>query len=96
MRLFDISAVFDRSDPLKRNFVIRMRCAFTPSVRSIARCSNFKVGHTQKTVTKGQCCDCVLFVHLQPIYCSASLKFGKTEQTRGKFQGVLLSLSLSE
>ena len=24
---------------------------------------------------------------LQPIYCSASLKFGKTEKTRGKFQG---------
>ena len=37
--------VFDRRDPLKRNFVVRMRCAFTPSVRSIARCSNFKV-HT--------------------------------------------------
>lgn len=35
--------VFDRCDPLKRNFVVRMRCAFTPSVRSIARCSNFKV-----------------------------------------------------
>ena len=38
-----VFTVFDRSDPLKRNFVIRMRCAFTPSVRSIARCSNFKV-----------------------------------------------------
>ena len=30
-------------DPLRRNFVVRMRCAFTPSVRSILRCSNFKV-----------------------------------------------------
>lgn len=30
-------------DPLRRNFVVRMRCAFTPSVRSITRCSNFKV-----------------------------------------------------
>ncbi|XP_019850799.1 PREDICTED: single-minded homolog 2-like [Amphimedon queenslandica] len=29
-------------DPLRRNFVVRMRCAFTPSVRSITRCSNFK------------------------------------------------------
>lgn len=30
-------------DPMRRNFVVRMRCAFTPSVRSILRCSNFKV-----------------------------------------------------
>ena len=28
---------------LRRNFVVRMRCAFTPSVRSVTRCSNFKV-----------------------------------------------------
>ncbi len=27
----------------RRNFVARMRCAFTPSVRSVTRCSNFKV-----------------------------------------------------
>jgi PAS domain-containing protein len=68
----DSEHVFDRSDPLKRNFVVRMRCAFTPSVRSIARCSNFK-----------------------PIYCSASLKFGRTEQTRGKFQGLVTLCKLA-
>lgn len=34
--------VFDNSQPLRRNFVVRMRCAFTPSARSITRCSNFK------------------------------------------------------
>ena len=28
---------------MRRKFVVRMRCAFTPSVRSITRCSNFKV-----------------------------------------------------
>ena len=36
-------AVFDAKDPMRRKFVVRMRCAFTPSVRSITRCSNFKV-----------------------------------------------------
>ena len=35
--------VFDAKDPMRRKFVVRMRCAFTPSVRSITRCSNFKV-----------------------------------------------------
>jgi len=39
----DTDHVFDAKDPLRRKFVIRMRCAFTPSVRSITRCSNFKV-----------------------------------------------------
>ena len=37
------NAVFDMKDPMRRKFVVRMRCAFTPSVRSITRCSNFKV-----------------------------------------------------
>ncbi len=35
--------VFDDKEPFRRKFVVRMRCAFTPSVRSITRCSNFKV-----------------------------------------------------
>jgi hypothetical protein len=44
--IFPISfAVFDAKDPMRRKFVVRMRCAFTPSVRSITRCSNFKVQH---------------------------------------------------
>ena len=39
----DSEQVLDNKDPLRRKFLVRMRCAFTPSVRSITRCSNFKV-----------------------------------------------------
>nr|QIA61845.1 hypoxia-inducible factor 1-alpha-like protein [Halichondria panicea] len=38
----DSEQVLDQNDPLRRKFLVRMRCAFTPSVRSITRCSNFK------------------------------------------------------
>lgn len=38
----DTEQVFDPCNPQRRNFVMRMRCAFTPSVQSITRCSNFK------------------------------------------------------
>jgi hypothetical protein len=34
--------IFGNKNLHQRNFVVRMRCAFTPSVRSITRCSNFK------------------------------------------------------
>ena len=44
-----IHTVCNQKDPLRRKFVVRMRCAFTPSIRSINRCSNFKVRFYLKT-----------------------------------------------